>query len=388
LTKSKPENLTGMQMTELNETIEEADPEAKNVSAADNAINGTESDSNSEEESTDENPFFAKNWMSIAKPKKLQFESQDLKSDYAKFSLDPLEPGFGTTIGHTLRRVLLSSIRGSAVFAVQIDGVTHEFSNIPGIVEDMVQVILNIKELQVEQFVDEVVELELIGEGPCVIKAGDISTFEKAEILNPDLVLATLQNGATVSMTMYSRFNKGYVTSEDNQLEDLPVGTIYLDSNHSPVSRINYDVVNSRVDQKTDYDRLNFELWTNGSVKPTDCLAYAAKIIKEHMDVFINFDESSIKDEPEEEIEEEPLNENLYRSVSELELSVRSINCLQNAKIETIGDLVQKSEQAMLKTKNFGRKSLNEIKVILTEMGLSLGTEVENFDPMNNPHTN
>jgi DNA-directed RNA polymerase subunit alpha len=375
-------------MTELNETIEEADPEAKNVSAADNAINGTESDSNSEEESTDENPFFAKNWMSIAKPKKLQFESQDLKSDYAKFSLDPLEPGFGTTIGHTLRRVLLSSIRGSAVFAVQIDGVTHEFSNIPGIVEDMVQVILNIKELQVEQFVDEVVELELIGEGPCVIKAGDISTFEKAEILNPDLVLATLQSGATVSMTMYSRFNKGYVTSEDNQLEDLPVGTIYLDSNHSPVSRINYDVVNSRVDQKTDYDRLNFELWTNGSVKPTDCLAYAAKIIKEHMDVFINFDESSIKDEPEEEIKEEPLNENLYRSVSELELSVRSINCLQNAKIETIGDLVQKSEQAMLKTKNFGRKSLNEIKVILTEMGLSLGTEVENFDPNNNPHTN
>ncbi len=375
-------------MTELNETIEEADPEAKNVSAADNAINGTESDSNSEEESTDENPFFAKNWMSIAKPKKLQFESQDLKSDNAKFSLDPLEPGFGTTIGHTLRRVLLSSIRGSAVFAVQIDGVTHEFSNIPGIVEDMVQVILNIKELQVEQFVDEVVELELIGEGPCVIKAGDISTFEKAEILNPDLVLATLQSGATVSMTMYSRFNKGYVTSEDNQLEDLPVGTIYLDSNHSPVSRINYDVVNSRVDQKTDYDRLNFELWTNGSVKPTDCLAYAAKIIKEHMDVFINFDESSIKDEPEEEIKEEPLNENLYRSVSELELSVRSINCLQNAKIETIGDLVQKSEQAMLKTKNFGRKSLNEIKVILTEMGLSLGTEVENFDPNNNPHTN
>ena len=375
-------------MTELNETIEEADPEAENVSPEDNAITGTESDSNSEEESTDENPFFAKNWMSIAKPKKLQFESQNLKSDYAKFSLDPLEPGFGTTIGHSLRRVLLSSIRGSAVFAVQIDGVTHEFSNIPGIVEDMVQVILNIKELQVEQFVDEVVELELIGEGPCVIKAGDISTFEKAEILNPDLVLATLQKGATVSMTMYSRFNKGYVTSEDNQHEDLPVGTIFLDSNHSPVNRINYDVVNSRVDQKTDYDRLNFELWTNGSVKPTDCLAYAAKIIKEHMDVFINFDESSIKDEPEEEIEEEPLNENLYRSVSELELSVRSINCLQNAKIETIGDLVQKSEQAMLKTKNFGRKSLNEIKVILTEMDLSLGTELENFDPMNNPHTN
>ncbi|MCH2269514.1 MAG: DNA-directed RNA polymerase subunit alpha [SAR324 cluster bacterium] len=324
--------------------------------------------------------------MAIAKPSKLQFEQDSLKADYGKFTIDPLEPGFGMTIGHSLRRVLLSSIRGSAVFAVQIDGVTHEFSNIPGIVEDMVQVILNIKELKIEQFVDEIIELELIGEGPCVIKAGDISTFEKAEVLNPDLFLATLQKGATVSMTMYSRFNKGYITSEENQQEELPVGTIYLDSNHSPVTRINYEVENSRVDKKTDYDRLNFELWTNGSVKPTDSLAYAAKIIKEHMDVFINFDESRIKDEPEEEVEDEPLNENLFRSVSELELSVRSINCLQNAKIETIGDLVRKSEQEMLKTKNFGRKSLNEIKVILTDMGLSLGTSLENFDPLNNPH--
>ena len=373
-------------MSEINETIETADPEAETAVPEDDQINGTNLDAESEEGIEEENPFFAKNWMSIAKPSKLQFEPDSLKADYGKFSIDPLEPGFGVTIGHSLRRVLLSSIRGSAVFAVQIDGVTHEFSNIPGIVEDMVQVILNIKELKIEQFVDEIIELELIGEGPCVIKAGDISTFEKAKILNPDLVLATLQKGATVSMTMYSRFNKGYITSEENQQEELPVGTIYVDSNHSPVTRINYDVENSRVDQKTDYDRLNFELWTNGSVNPTDSLAYAAKIIKEHMDVFINFDESRIKDEPEEEIEDEPLNENLYRSVSELELSVRSINCLQNAKIETIGDLVQKSEQAMLKTKNFGRKSLNEIKVILTDMGLSLGTTLENFDPMNNPH--
>ena len=373
-------------MSEINETIETADPEAETAVPEDDQINGTNLDAESEEGIEEENPFFAKNWMSIAKPSKLQFEPDSLKADYGKFSIDPLEPGFGVTIGHSLRRVLLSSIRGSAVFAVQIDGVTHEFSNIPGIVEDMVQVILNIKELKIEQIVDEIIELELIGEGPCVIKAGDISTFEKARILNPDLVLATLQKGATVSMTMYSRFNKGYITSEENQQEELPVGTIYVDSNHSPVTRINYEVENSRVDKKTDYDRLNFELWTNGSVNPTDSLAYAAKIIKEHMDVFINFDESRIKDEPEEEIEDEPLNENLYRSVSELELSVRSINCLQNAKIETIGDLVQKSEQAMLKTKNFGRKSLNEIKVILTDMGLSLGTTLENFDPMNNPH--
>ena len=373
-------------MSEINETIETADPEAETAVPEDDQINGTNLDAESEEGIEEENPFFAKNWMSIAKPSKLQFEPDSLKADYGKFSIDPLEPGFGVTIGHSLRRVLLSSIRGSAVFAVQIDGVTHEFSNIPGIVEDMVQVILNIKELKIEQFVDEIIELELIGEGPCVIKAGDISTFEKAEVLNPDLFLATLQKGATVSMTMYSRFNKGYITSEENQQEELPVGTIYVDSNHSPVTRINYEVENSRVDKKTDYDRLNFELWTNGSVKPTDSLAYAAKIIKEHMDVFINFDESRIKDEPEEEVEDEPLNENLYRSVSELELSVRSINCLQNAKIETIGDLVRKSEQEMLKTKNFGRKSLNEIKVILTDMGLSLGTSLENFDPLNNPH--
>ncbi|HIB44809.1 MAG TPA: DNA-directed RNA polymerase subunit alpha [Candidatus Lambdaproteobacteria bacterium] len=373
-------------MSEINETIETADPEAETAIPEDAQIAETNLDDEGEEGVEEENPFFAKNWMAIAKPSKLQFEQDSLKADYGKFTMDPLEPGFGMTIGHSLRRVLLSSIRGSAVFAVQIDGVTHEFSNIPGIVEDMVQVILNIKELKIEQFVDEIIELELIGEGPCVIKAGDISTFEKAEVLNPDLFLATLQKGATVSMTMYSRFNKGYITSEENQQEELPVGTIYVDSNHSPVTRINYEVENSRVDQKTDYDRLNFELWTNGSVKPTDSLAYAAKIIKEHMDVFINFDESRIKDEPEEEVEDEPLNENLYRSVSELELSVRSINCLQNAKIETIGDLVRKSEQEMLKTKNFGRKSLNEIKVILTDMGLSLGTSLENFDPLNNPH--
>lgn len=373
-------------MSEINETIETAVKEAGTVASKENLTADANMDTVVEEGDTEENPFFAKNWMSIAKPTKLKFEKDSLKADYGKFTIDPLEPGFGMTIGHSLRRVLLSSIRGSNIFAVQIDGVTHEFSNIPGIVEDMVQVILNIKELQIEQFVDEVVELELIGEGPGVIKAGDISTFGKAEILNPDLILATLQKGATISMTLFSRFNKGYVTSEENQLEELPVGTIYLDSNHSPVTRINYDVENSRVDKKTDYDSLNFELWTNGSVKPTDSLAYAAKIIKEHMDVFINFDESKIKDEPEVEEVAEPLNENLYRSVSELELSVRSINCLQNAKIETIGDLVQKSEPEMLKTKNFGRKSLNEIKVILTDMGLSLGTSLDNFDPMNNPH--
>ena len=263
---------------------------------------------------------------------------------------------------------------------------THEFSNISGVVEDVLQIILNIKELQLEQYFDGVIELELIGEGPCIITGKDIATFEKAKVLNPNKVIATLQEGATISMTLYAQFNKGYVTSEVNQENELPVGTIYLDSNHSPIKKIHYEVENSRVDQRTDYDRLNFELWTNASVKPADSLAYAAKILKEHMDVFINFDESAIVIEHEEEDDDEPLNENLYRSVSELELSVRSINCLQNAKIETIGDLVQKTEAEMLKTKNFGRKSLNEIKSILSGMGLQLGMVLDRFDPNNNPH--
>ena len=337
-------------------------------------------------EMNEEAKIFSKNWTEIAKPKWLQFEEATIRSGYGKFIMDPLEPGFGTTIGHALRRVLLSSVRGSAIFAVQIEGVTHEFSNISGVVEDVLQIILNIKELQLEQYFDGVIELELIGEGPCILTGKDIATFEKANVLNPNKVIATLQEGATISMTLYAQFNKGYVTSEVNQENELPVGTIYLDSNHSPIKKIHYEVENSRVDQRTDYDRLNFELWTNASVKPADSLAYAAKILKEHMDVFINFDESAIVIEHEEEDDDEPLNENLYRSVSELELSVRSINCLQNAKIETIGDLVQKTEAEMLKTKNFGRKSLNEIKSILSGMGLQLGMVLDRFDPNNNPH--
>ena len=337
-------------------------------------------------EMNEEAKIFSKNWTEIAKPKWLQFEEATIRSGYGKFIMDPLEPGFGTTIGHALRRVLLSSVRGSAIFAVQIEGVTHEFSNISGVVEDILQIILNIKELQLEQYFDGVIELELIGEGPCILTGKDIATFEKAKVLNPNKVIATLQEGATISMTLYAQFNKGYVTSEVNQENELPVGTIYLDSNHSPIKKIHYEVENSRVDQRTDYDRLNFELWTNASVIPADSLAYAAKILKEHMVVFIYFDESAIVIEHEEEDDDEPLNENLYRSVSELELSVRSINCLQNAKIETIGDLVQKTEAEMLKTKNFGRKSLNEIKSILSGMGLQLGMVLDRFDPNNNPH--
>ena len=325
-----------------------------------------------------------KNWTEITQPKRMKFERETLSESYGKFFLEPLEPGFGITVGHSLRRIMLSSIRGTAVFAVQIEGVSHEFGNIPGVFEDVIEILLSIKELQSEQFLDEIVEMELIGEGPCVLTGADIATFEKARILNPETKLATLEENATISMTIYARFNKGYVTSEENQKEDLPVGTIYLDANHSPIRRIKYEVENAMVEQRTDYDRLVMELWTNGSVRPQDSLAYAAQILKEHTEVFINFDENSPEEEEEEDLEP-AFNENLWRSVSELELSVRSINCLQNAKIETIGDLVQKTEPQMLKTKNFGRKSLNEIKEILVVMGLSLGMDLEDFDAANNP---
>ena len=329
--------------------------------------------------------IISKNWTEIAQPKRMKFERETLNESYGKFFLEPLEPGFGTTIGHSLRRIMLSSIRGATVFAVQVEGVSHEFGNIPGVFEDVIEILLSIKELQIEQFSDEIVEMELIGEGPCVLTGADIGPFEKARILNPETKIATLEENATISMTIYRRFNKGYVTSEENQKEDLPVGTIYLDANHSPIRRVKYEVENAMVEQRTDYDRLVMELWTNGSVRPQDSLAYAAKILKEHTEVFINFDENSPEEETEEETQILDLNENLWRSVSELELSVRSINCLQNAKIETIGDLVQKTEQEMLKTKNFGRKSLNEIKEILVAMGLSLGMELEGFDAANNP---
>ena len=325
-----------------------------------------------------------KNWTEITQPKRMKFERETLSESYGKFFLEPLEPGFGITIGHSLRRIMLSSIRGTAGFAVQIEGVSHEFGNIPGVFEDVIEILLSIKELQSEQFLDEIVEMELIGEGPCVLTGADIATFEKARILNPETKIATLEENATISMTIYARFNKGYVTSEENQKEDLPMGTIYLDANHSPIRRVKYEVENAMVKQRTDYDRLVMELWTNGSVRPQDSLAYAAQILKEHTEVFINFDENSPEEEEEEDLEP-AFNENLWRSVSELELSVRSINCLQNAKIETIGDLVQKTEPQMLKTKNFGRKSLNEIKEILVVMGLSLGMDLEDFDAANNP---
>lgn len=329
--------------------------------------------------------MYTRNWESLQSPKRLEVESNTYTNSHGKFTIEPLEKGFGITIGHALRRVLLSSLQGCAIIAVKIEGVSHEFEGITGIKEDVVQIILNLKELQMKQLEEGVHELELVGVGPTQLTGADIVTGGKVEALNPDLVIANLDEGATLEMRMYATINKGYVTAEENQQEDLPVDVIYLDSVHTPIKRINYEVQHARVGRKTDYDKLLFEIWSNGALEPADALAYAAKILKEYMNIFINFDDEIPEEEPPQEEETGGVNENLYRPVSELELSVRSINCLQNAKIESIGELVQKTEAEMLKTKNFGRKSLNEIKHILSSMGLSLGMKLEKFDPKIRP---
>ncbi|OGG93673.1 MAG: DNA-directed RNA polymerase subunit alpha [Candidatus Lambdaproteobacteria bacterium RIFOXYD12_FULL_49_8] len=325
---------------------------------------------------------FQKNWEGLEIPETIQVTRSEQDVYYGKYTLEPMHKGFGLTIGHALRRCLLSSLRGSAVFGIKIEGVSHEFETIKGIREDVLQIVLNVKQLQLKQFTEDNLAMELIAEGPAIVTAGDISTFSKAEIMNPDQVICHLDKGATLEMTLYSKLNRGFISAEENHDGDLPIGTIFLDSNHSPISRVNYEVTNTRVGQKTDYDKLIFELWTNGGVAPDDAVAYGAKILKEYLNPFINFDEDSIQPIVEVVAEEEKSYENphLYRSVNELELSVRSINCLQNAKIETIGDLVQKTEAEMLKTKNFGRKSLQEIKTVLASMGLTLGMKLDNYE--------
>lgn len=308
----------------------------------------------------------------------LYIEEKSQSDSYGKFLIEPLEENFAQIIGHSLRRTLLSSIRGSAVFAVQIEGVSHEFTQLPGILEDVVNIILNVKKLDILQFEDGTVELELIGEGPCLLRGSDISTFNKAEILNPEIEIAHLEEGSTLSMILYIRQNKGYVVAEENYQPDLPINVIYLDSHHSPIKRTNYRIDRPVSEGEPNSESLIFEIWSSGAIVPSNALAYASKILKDHMEIFevIDVDENSYASE-QGFIEIFALDENLQKSVSELELSVRSINCLQNAKIETIGDLVQKSEAEMLRTKNFGRKSLNEIKTILASMNLSLGMKLE-----------
>lgn len=327
----------------------------------------------------------ARNWRDLIKPRGLSVEVDEEEGNYGKFVAEPLERGFGLTLGNSLRRVLLSSLQGTAITTVRIDGVDHEFSTISEVAEDVQDIILNLKEVKLKIHSLEPKTLTIEAEGPREVKAGDIVGDHDVEILNPEQHICTVNEGGRVRMELTARRGRGYVSADRNKVAGQPIGTIPVDSIFSPVKKVNYQVTNARVGQQTDYDKLTLELWTDGSVAPTDAVAYAAKIVKEQLSVFINFDET---EEPVEAVatsEEPGWNENLFRSVDELELSVRSANCLQNANIKTIGDLVQRSEAEMLKTKNFGRKSLKEIKEILAEMGLSLGMKLEGWPPRQLP---
>ncbi|MDY6971626.1 MAG: DNA-directed RNA polymerase subunit alpha [Thermodesulfobacteriota bacterium] len=323
----------------------------------------------------------SKNWRELIKPKRIEVDQDSYSDSYGKFTCEPLERGFGITIGNSLRRILLSSLQGAAIVSVKFDGVRHEFSTIPGVLEDVTDIILNLKEIRLKTIDCEETVISLSRNGEAVVKAGDIETNGRVEILNPDKHIGTLNKGAELNMEMVVRTGKGYVPAEKNQLKDQPIGVIPIDAIFLPIRKVNYVVTNARVGQITDYDKLILEVWTDGSVTPEDAVAYAAKILKEQMTPFINFEEEPEPVEEEEEEKEEKINENLFRPVSELELSVRSANCLKSANIALIGELVQKTETEMLKTKNFGRKSLNEIKSMLEEMDLSLGMKLDNFPP-------
>jgi len=323
----------------------------------------------------------ARNWRDLIKPRGLQVDQESLTNTYGKFVAEPLERGFGITLGNSLRRVLLSSLQGAAITSVKIEGVDHEFTTVPEVSEDVTDIILNLKEVRLRMHTLDVKPLRIEVEGPKEVKAGDIITDPQVEVLNPGHHIATVAEGGKLRIEMTCRRGRGYVPAERNKIPGQPIGTIPIDSLFSPVKRVNYQVTNARVGQITDYDKLTLEVWTDGSVEPADAVAYAAKIVKEQLSIFINFDETEEPVPVEMPRQEEKLNENLFRSVDELELSVRSANCLQNANIKTIGELVQKTEAEMLKTKNFGRKSLKEIKEILAEMGLSLGMKLDNWPP-------
>jgi len=316
--------------------------------------------------------------IGFQRPKRLACETETATGRYAKFFAQPFERGFGTTIGNCLRRALLSSIEGAAITAVKIEGVLHEFSSIPGVVEDATDIILNLKRIP----------FKLHGAGPKTLRvertvpgemlSGEIETDAEVEILDPNVHIATIYEGGSLVIEMRLKRGRGYVSAERNFDEDLAVGYIPIDSVHSPVKKVNYTVESARLGQDTDYDKLTIEVWTNGSVKPENAVGLAAKLIKDHMQIFISFEEEpELAEADSEEAARITFNENLDRSVDELELSVRSYNCLKNADIRTIRELVQKSEPDMLKTKNFGRKSLNEIKEILSSMGLHLGMKFD-----------
>jgi DNA-directed RNA polymerase subunit alpha len=310
------------------------------------------------------------------KPKRLFCDLETLSPRYGHFYAQPFERGFGTTIGNALRRVLLSSIEGAAITAVKIEGVLHEFTPIPNVTEDATNIIMNLKQVPMKLNVDHSKTIYLEATEAGEVKSGNITPDADLEVLDPNVHIATLGPGGSLKIEMRVKNGRGYIQADENFEEDLPIGYIPLDSVHSPIKRVNYSVEAARLGQTTDYDKLVLDVWTNGCILPQDAVAQAAKIVKDHMFIFINFEERPPEEEEEVDREAEKVAENLKRSVEELELSVRSYNCLKNADIKTIADLVQKTEADMLKTKNFGRKSLNEIKEILTEMGLSFGMKL------------
>jgi len=317
-------------------------------------------------------------WKGFQRPKRLEFERETLTDRFGRFSAQPFERGFGTTVGNAMRRVLLSSIEGAAVTAVKIEGVLHEFSPIQGVVEDATDIILNLKQIPLKVHSDSAKTVTIRVLKPGEVRARDIVADADVEILEPDAHIATVSEGGKLEMEMRIKRGRGYVAADKNFDEDLGIGWIPIDSVHSPVKKVNYVVDAARIGQTTDYDKLTLEVWTNGAVTPRDAVSLAAKLIRDHFTIFVGLDEAA--DQPLDALGAEPSlasNENLDRSVEELELSVRSFNCLKNANIRTLRELVQKTEGEMLKTKNFGRKSLNEIKDILTSMGLGLGMRLD-----------
>ena len=323
----------------------------------------------------------ARNWRELIRPRRLEVEADTLTSTYGRFYCEPLERGFGTTLGNALRRVLLSSLQGAAITNIKVSGVLHEFSTIPGVMEDVATIILALKDVRVRMNTEgpKTIRIRKTGEG--AVSAGDFASADQTvEIMNPGHKICTLGPDSTFELEATVNLGKGYVLADKNKTEEMSIETIPIDSVFSPIRRVNYTVTPARVGRETDFDRLNLELWTDGAIEPADAVAFAAKILKEQLTIFINFEEQTEShalhlDEPE------PLNANLFKSVDELELSVRSANCLQNANIRFIGELVQKTEAEMLKTKNFGRKSLNEIKETLASLGLSLGMTIDNLPP-------
>lgn len=323
-----------------------------------------------------------KNWTDLIKPNKLDVQPGHDSNRLAKVVAEPLERGFGLTLGNAIRRILLSSLQGAAVTSIQIDGVLHEFSSIPGVLEDVTDIVLNVKAIALRMGGEGPKRMRLRAEGPGEVTAGQIDTGHDIEIMNPGLVLCTLDDGARIDMEFTVDTGKGYVPASQNRPEDAPIGLIPVDSIFSPVRMVSYKVDNTRVGQVTDYDKLTMEIETNGAVTPEDSVALAARILQDQLQLFINFEEPQAR-VIEESAAEPPFNRNLLRKVDELELSVRSANCLKNDNIVYIGDLVQKSEAEMLRTPNFGRKSLNEIKEVLSNMGLHLGMEIPNWPPEN-----